>query len=152
MALAKSFSLNSGASGDYTRLVTFRWDRSTREAVALFALYVNASAAQSGKEPLSPFVAKLRLTGDKFTQYLGNSALAQADVLRELVAGQPKFRHERRERLLAGLRGRGVEVEREERDGLPRRAIPAEGDEPRVVSGRAGVERERFRESHCGQV
>lgn len=84
MALAKSFTLNSGATGDYTRLVTFRWDRSTREAVALFALYVSAAAAQSGKEPLSPFVAKLRLTGDKFDQYLGNPALAQADVVAQL--------------------------------------------------------------------
>jgi len=84
MAFAKSFALNSGAAGDYIRLVTFRWDRSTREAVALFALYVNAAAAQSGKEPLSPFIAKLRLTGDKFDQYLGNPALAQADVVAQL--------------------------------------------------------------------
>ena len=84
MALAKSFTLNSGATGDYIRLVTFRWDRSTREAVALYALYVNAAAAQSGKEPLSPFIAKLRLTGDKFDQYLGNLALAQADVVAQL--------------------------------------------------------------------
>lgn len=84
MAFAKSFTLNSGATGDYTRLITFRWDRSTREAVALFALYVSASTAAAGKEPLSPFIAKLRLTGDKFDQYLGNPALASADVVAQL--------------------------------------------------------------------
>jgi len=81
MALLKSFTMPSGVSGNYVRLISNRWDRSTREGVAWFALYVDASAAQSGKQALSPFIAKLWLTGDKFDQYLSPSALENSDIL-----------------------------------------------------------------------
>lgn len=84
MAFQKQFTLASGVSGNYSRLITYRWDRATREAVALFALFVDAAAAQSGKQSLTPFIAKLRLTGDKFDEYLGNAALADHDVIAQL--------------------------------------------------------------------
>lgn len=84
MAFEKTFTLPSGISGNYTRLVTCRWDRNTREAVALFALFVDAAAAQGGKTALTPFIAKLRLTDSKFDQYLSNAVLETSDVLAQL--------------------------------------------------------------------
>lgn len=84
MAFQKSFTLNSGAVGNYSRLTTYRWDRGVREAVALFALYVDASAAHTGKQPLVPYIAKLRLTDAKFDQYLGNAVLDDHDVIAQL--------------------------------------------------------------------
>ena len=81
MALQKSFILPSGVSGNYIRLTANRWDRNAREAVGWFSLYVDASAAQSGKQPLTPFIAKLWLTGTKFDQYLSPAALESSDVL-----------------------------------------------------------------------
>lgn len=81
MALQKTFTLSSGVSGNYIRLTANRWDRQAREAVGWFALYVDSAAAQSGKQPLSPFVAKLWLTGAKFDQYLSPAALEKSDVL-----------------------------------------------------------------------
>ena len=84
MALQKTLTLPSGVAGNYSRLVTYRWDRSTREAVALFALYLDAAAAGSGKQPVTPWIAKLRLTGDKFDLYLSNTALEDHDVIAQL--------------------------------------------------------------------
>lgn len=81
MALQKTFTMPSGVSGNYIRLIATRWDRSAREAVGWFALFVDASAAQSGKQSLSPFIAKLWLTGSKFDQYLSPAALENSDVL-----------------------------------------------------------------------
>jgi hypothetical protein len=81
MALQKTFTLPSGVSGNYIRLIANRWDRQAREAVGWFALYVDAAAAQSGKQPLTPFIAKLWLTGAKFDQYLSPAALEASDVL-----------------------------------------------------------------------
>lgn len=86
MALQKNITLPSGASGNYVRLTTYRWDRATREAVALFGLYVNAAAAQAGKETLSPFVAKLRLTGAKFDAYLGGPEARAGNAVAQLYA------------------------------------------------------------------
>lgn len=84
MAFAKTFTLPSGISGNYTRLVTYRWDRNAREAVALFALYIDKPSAQSGKASLTPFIAKLRLTDAKFDQYLSNAALETAEPIAQL--------------------------------------------------------------------
>jgi hypothetical protein len=84
MALQKTFTLPSGVSGNYVRLITHRWDRSARECAALFALYLDESAAQTGKAALSPWIAKLWLRGDKFDQYVGNTALETSDVLAQL--------------------------------------------------------------------
>ena len=84
MALQKSFTLPSGISGNYIRLTAHRWDRQAREAVAWFSLYVDATAAGSGKAPLNPWIAKLWLTGDKFDQYLGNAELTSPGILAQL--------------------------------------------------------------------
>lgn len=86
MAFQKTLTLPSGVAGNYSRLTTYRWDRASREAVALFALYLDAAAASSGKQPLTPWIAKLRLTGDKFDQYLSNAELADHDVIAQLYA------------------------------------------------------------------
>jgi hypothetical protein len=84
MALQKTFTLPSGISGNYIRLVAHRWDRAARESSALFALYVGAAAAQSGKAPLTPWIAKLWLRGDKFDQYLSNAELSTPGILAQL--------------------------------------------------------------------
>lgn len=84
MAFIKTFTLNSGVSGNYTRMITYRWDRNTREATALFSLFVDSAAAHDGKQPLTPFIAKLRLEGAKFDEYLSNAVLESADVISQL--------------------------------------------------------------------
>ena len=84
MALQKTLTLPSGVAGNYSRLISYRWDRAAKEAVALFALYLDAAAAASGKQPVTPWIAKLRLTGDKFDLYLGNAALEDHDVIAQL--------------------------------------------------------------------
>ena len=84
MALQKSFTLPSGVSGNYIRLTAHRWDRQAREAVGWFSLYVDAAAANSGKAPLTPWIAKLWLTGAKFDQYLSNAELASPGILEQL--------------------------------------------------------------------
>lgn len=85
MALVKSVSLPSGITAEYFRIVAFRWDRNTREAAAAFALFKDAATAVSG-QPVSPGVAKLKLYGDKFDEYLSLAALAAAssDVVSQL--------------------------------------------------------------------
>jgi hypothetical protein len=84
MALQKSFTLPSGISGNYIRLVAHRWDRAARESSALFALYVDAAAAQSGKAPMTPWIAKLWLRDAKFDQYLSNAELSTPGILAQL--------------------------------------------------------------------
>jgi hypothetical protein len=84
MAFIKTLTLPSGASGNYTRLITYRWDRTTKEALALFALYSSKDFAAQGKPPFTQFIAKLRLERAKFDQYLSNDALTNADVLAQL--------------------------------------------------------------------
>lgn len=84
MAFQKTFTLTSGVVGNYSRLVTYRWDRATREAVALFALYLDATAAHEEKRPLTAYIAKLRIVGDKFDLYLSNAALSDHDVIAQL--------------------------------------------------------------------
>lgn len=80
MAFQKTFTLRSGASGNYVRLVSYRVDRITREAVGLFAVYVDAAAAHGGLEPLTPWMAKLRVTGDICDLYFSRSSI-DSDVL-----------------------------------------------------------------------
>ena len=76
MALQKTITLPNGASGSYIRVGAYTWDRQTNEASAHFMLHTDAAFAESA--PGSPLclIAKLRLQGDKFIQYLGNDALA----------------------------------------------------------------------------
>jgi len=80
MAFQKSFTLRSGAQGNYSRLITYRVDRMTREAVGLFSLFVDSTSAHAGKDPLTPWIAKLRVTGDVFDTYFSNAAL-DADTM-----------------------------------------------------------------------
>jgi hypothetical protein len=80
MAFQKTFTLRSGAQGNYSRLITYRVDRMTREAVGLFSLFVDSTAAHSGKEPLTPWIAKLRVTGDAFDTYFSSAAF-DADTM-----------------------------------------------------------------------
>lgn len=80
MAFQKTFTLNSGAQGNYVRLVSYRVDRMTREAVGLFAVFLDSAAAHGGKEPLTPWMAKLRVTGDVFDQYFSRASI-DPDVL-----------------------------------------------------------------------
>lgn len=86
MAFQKKLTLSSGVSGNYIRLTTYRWDRATREAVALFSLYLDSASAQAGKQPLTPFVAKLRLEGAKFDSYLGSAVLADHDAIERMYS------------------------------------------------------------------
>lgn len=84
MALQKTIALPSGVSGNYIRLTCYRWDRQAREASAIFALYLDAAHATSGADYLVPVIAKLRLSGDKFTEYLGASVLAEYEISAQL--------------------------------------------------------------------
>ena len=84
MALQKTIALPSGVSGNYIRLTSYRYDRSTLEASAIFALYLDAAHAQDGADYLVPVIAKLRLSGAKFTEYLGAAALADHQVAAQL--------------------------------------------------------------------
>lgn len=78
MAFQKSISLPTGVTADYFRISTFSWDRNSREAQAYFALYLNAQTAATG-QALVPIIAKLRLYGARFDQYLGTAALHSSD-------------------------------------------------------------------------
>lgn len=80
MAFQKTFTLNSGVQGNYVRLVSYRVDRVTREAVGLFAVFLNSTTAHAGKEPLTPWMAKLRVTGDVFDAYFSRASI-DPDVL-----------------------------------------------------------------------
>jgi len=84
MAFQKSFTLSSGVSGNYVRLIAYRWDRPAREATAIFALYLDAEAAASGKQAIAPTLAKLRLAGDQFDAHLGNAVLVGNDIVAQL--------------------------------------------------------------------
>lgn len=86
MALQKSITLPTGATGNYIRIGAYTWDRMTREASAHLVLHT--SAAQAAARPDAPLciIAKVRLAGAKFDAYLGNSILSDAgvNVLRKL--------------------------------------------------------------------
>lgn len=87
MAFQKSISLPNGVTADYFRITTFSWDRNAREASAYFALFLNSQVAQSG-QALVPIIAKLRLYGARFDEYLGTAALETSsnDVIAQLYA------------------------------------------------------------------
>lgn len=78
MALQKTITLPNGVAGNYARITSFRWDRTSREASANIALFLDAETAVSG-QALRPTVAKLRLHGAKFDAYLSPAALAASD-------------------------------------------------------------------------
>lgn len=76
MALQSSVTLSNGVSGNYIRITGFWWDRLAKEASAHFCLYASQSYANSAPDMPLCLVAKLRLNGDKFDQYLSSDALA----------------------------------------------------------------------------
>ncbi|HEY1791574.1 MAG TPA: hypothetical protein VGG34_01535 [Opitutaceae bacterium] len=81
MALQKTIDLPNGTSGNYIKIVAYRWDTLTETASALFALYLSqAQRTAAPKSTLMPVVAKLRLHGAKFNQYLANSVLDPPNV------------------------------------------------------------------------
>ncbi|MBI5771927.1 MAG: hypothetical protein HZA93_29410 [Verrucomicrobia bacterium] len=98
MAFQKNLALPTGVSADYFRLTSFRWDRSAREASALFSLFKDAATAAAG-QPLVPVVAKLRLTAAEFDAFLGPTALAAAadDVVAQLYAAARETCEDRHE-------------------------------------------------------
>jgi len=86
-----------GVEASYFRLIAFRWDAQTREASALFSLYVDKAHSDRSKpsvpaaerdRPLIDIAAKLRVSGDAFDQYLSPEALQQgaANVGSDIVA------------------------------------------------------------------
>lgn len=83
MALTKTINLPSGITGNYHRVSSFRWDRNAKEASITFSLHLNSAAAELDRAPLLPLVAKFRITGDKFEEFLGNSVLtaSQDDII-----------------------------------------------------------------------
>ena len=96
MALQKTITLPNGASGNYIRLGAYTWDRVSRECSAHLLLFT--TAAQASSYPSAPLclIAKLRLTGAKFDEYLGNSALEEATAAAQIYAAA------KAETLLAG--------------------------------------------------
>lgn len=76
MALQKTISLPNGASGNYVRVGTYAIDRLTREASIQFMLHGSAALAASAPDAPLCMIAKLRLNGAKFDEYLSSEALA----------------------------------------------------------------------------
>lgn len=86
MAFQKTISLPSGVSGNYIRVTSYRWDRYAKECSATLSLYLDATHAQGGGEPLVAVIAKLRLSGWQFTEYLGALALAEHAAVAQIYA------------------------------------------------------------------
>lgn len=80
MALTKSLTLPNGQTGNYIQVGAYSWDRLTREVSAHFMLFTSAAFAASAPDAPICLLAKLRLTGDKFDEYLGAAALAALDA------------------------------------------------------------------------
>ncbi len=77
MALQKTITLPSTATGNYIRLGSHLWDNVAKRASAHFDLYASAeAAAASPGYPLRQDIAVLRLVGPKFDAYLSTAALA----------------------------------------------------------------------------
>jgi hypothetical protein len=70
MALQKTTTLDSGVIVSYFRITALRWDRSTKEASAIFSAFKDADASQQGKAAVVPVFAKLRLENADFDAYL----------------------------------------------------------------------------------
>lgn len=75
MALQKSITLPNGATGNYIRLGPYFVDPLVKEASAQLMLHTNAAYAASAPEMPLCMIAKLRLQGAKFDEYLANSVL-----------------------------------------------------------------------------
>lgn len=76
MALQKSITLPNGSVGNYIRLTQIAYDRTTKEASACLMLFTSAAYAASAPDQPLGQIAKLRLQGAKFDEYLSTAALA----------------------------------------------------------------------------
>ena len=72
MALQKTIQLQSGVSVAYHKLTNYAIDYATRYAWFQFSAYIASDSLQ----PACEVIAKLRLEGSKFDQYLGKGVLA----------------------------------------------------------------------------
>ncbi len=88
MALKKPIKLPNGATGDYIQVGAYSWDRMTKEASAHLVLFASKKQASANPEAPLCLLAKLRLTGAKFDEYLSNEVLegGGATVIRQLYA------------------------------------------------------------------
>jgi hypothetical protein len=80
MALQKTVSLPNYTSGDYIVLREFSADYFAREMSAHFYLYASATAREAAPISSMGLIAKLRLSGDKFDQWLSTATLAALDA------------------------------------------------------------------------
>lgn len=75
MALEKTFNLPNGATGNYVRIGMHTWDGLAKEASAHLVLHTSAAQRAANPSAHLGLVAKLRLTGQKFDDYLSTTAL-----------------------------------------------------------------------------
>lgn len=75
MALQKSITLPNGAAGNYVRVGPYTWDPIAKESSAHLLLFVSAAQRTANPTASLCLIAKLRLIGAKFDQYLANSVL-----------------------------------------------------------------------------
>ena len=75
MALQQTIALSNGQTGNYIRVGSYLWDPITRQASANLLLYTSAAFRESAPSDPVCLIAKLRLVGDKFDEYLANSVL-----------------------------------------------------------------------------
>ncbi len=98
MALQKSITLSNGSTGNYIRMGPYLWDPMAHYASAQLFLFTSHAFAESAPDSPLCMIAKLRLEGGKFDQYLANSILDADGVT---VVGQ-LYIATRAEPLLAG--------------------------------------------------
>lgn len=83
MALRKVIQLRSGVSGEYLRLIEFRWNRSRKEVTFWFALYkdeATAKAAESEMFPLHPMILRVVVSneGETFDKWFSPALIKDA--------------------------------------------------------------------------
>jgi hypothetical protein len=78
MALSKSHTLLNGVTVKHYRVMPYYIDYMVRESSACVAAYVNALVPDS--EAAVPVFAQLRLSGDKFDEYLSKAVLSAPDA------------------------------------------------------------------------
>jgi hypothetical protein len=76
MALQKTITLPNSTAGNYIMLDGRMEEKLNRQLSAHFLLYVTAAARASAPESPLGLVAKLRLDGDKYDEYLSEAAIA----------------------------------------------------------------------------
>lgn len=80
MALQKTITLRNGQSGNYIKLGPYFLDPLVKEASAQFMLHTDATHAASAPDFPICMIAKLRLQGAKFDEYLASAVLNAGGV------------------------------------------------------------------------